>query len=93
MLARLAMRLATDEIDFRKSSVLQGVMFENIDSDYADLMHTQNYHPYSQYFIKRENEQNFWVVNALNNDAYKHIIQPLAAKKFCSFYGKISVEY
>ncbi|MBF0980922.1 MAG: CRISPR-associated endoribonuclease Cas6, partial [Clostridiales bacterium] len=69
MLAQLKLSLDAEGLNLNKASALQGVMFENIDSNFADLMHTQNIHPYSQYLMK-EGEGYSWVVNTLNEESY-----------------------
>ncbi|MGP1441464.1 MAG: CRISPR-associated endoribonuclease Cas6 [Anaerovoracaceae bacterium] len=84
MLAQLKISLDSDNLNLYKASTLQGVLFENIDSDFADLMHSQNIHPYSQYLIKEENSY-FWIINTLNEESYNHIILPLINPKFKEF--------
>ena len=81
---RLVMRLSDAEISYKNSSNLQGVLFENISKDYAEFLHTQQRHPYSQ-FIYKENEKLLWCVNALNDDAEREIIEPLLSESFRAF--------
>lgn len=81
---RLVMRLSDAEINYKNSSNLQGVLFENISKDYAEFLHTQQRHPYSQ-FIYKDNEELLWCVNALNDEAEKEIIQPLLSESFKAF--------
>lgn len=87
MLAQLKLSLDAEGLNLHKASALQGVMFENIDSNFADLMHTQNIHPYSQYLMK-EGEAYSWVVNTLNEESYNHIILPLLDENFKEFTVK-----
>lgn len=87
MLAQLKLSLDAEGLNLHKASALQGVMFENIDSNFADLMHTQNIHPYSQYLMK-EGEAYSWVVNTLNEESYNHIILPLLDENFKEFIVK-----
>ena len=56
MLAKLEMILEGEEIDYRNSSNLQGVLMERIDTEYAEILHEQRLNPYSQYLIKNENQ-------------------------------------
>ena len=87
MLAHLKMSLVADDLNLHKASALQGVMFENIDSDFAERMHSQNIHPYSQYLVN-ENESYFWIVNTLNEESYENIILPLLNPQFKEFKVK-----
>ena len=97
MLAKLKLELKVDngKIDFRKSSNLQGVIFENIRPEYAAIMHQQAMHPYSQNLVWF-NGVPVWQVNCLTEGAYKEIIMCLADPQFSSFTMKgtedISVE-
>ena len=73
MYKKLTMRLGQVDIDYRKMSLFQGVIFENVSSEFADKMHQQNYHPYSQY-LKKENEEWYWVITTLNDEAGEQIV-------------------
>ena len=84
MLARLEMILGGDEVNYRNSSNLQGVIMENIDSQYAELMHQLELNPYSQCLIKKDNIT-MWCVSTLSEEAYEHIIVPLLNKNFTGF--------
>lgn len=85
MLSRLTMKFDTDLVGPQKASLLQGVLFNHIDSDYAAKMHTQNYHPYSQYAYK-EGAKSCWVINSLNDEAYDHILSRFYDPDFTSFH-------
>lgn len=74
MLARLRMLLDGKGIDFRKSSVLQGVLMERLDTAYVDFLHNQQMHPYSQYVSITEDGP-VWHIQTLNAEAYENIIQ------------------
>ena len=87
MLARLTLRLEANKFDYKKSSALQGVLFENIDDEYADYLHQQQLHPYSQYVYKK-NDNILWVINTLNNEAYSKIIKKLYSEEFNQFHLK-----
>lgn len=84
MIARLELVIDDKAVNYRNSSNLQGVIMENIDEDYAELLHEQKYHPYSQY-ICNIGDKNIWVINALNNESYEHIIQKLMSDDFKEF--------
>ena len=76
MLARLSLQLDTDQINFQKASVMQGVLLKSIDEEYAEKMHQQGYHPYSQY-IEKGSTSSKWIINTLNEEAYNKIIMRL----------------
>lgn len=56
-------------------SLLHGVLMANIDSDYADFLHTQNLRPYSQciYFDKVRNGM-YWRLNVLDKHAQEELL-------------------
>lgn len=84
MLSCLTMEIEGDNLDFKKSSNLQGVLFEHIRLEYAEKMHTQGLHPYSQYIIKRENAL-YWNICTLLEQAEREIIQPFLQEEIQSF--------
>ncbi len=84
MLCKLKLELYGDNLSFRKSSNLQGVLFEHIDSDYATFLHSQSINPYSQSII-RENDKWIWTINTLTDEARKYIIEPLLDEGFSEF--------
>ena len=56
-------------------SLLHGVLMEHIDSDYADVLHTQSLRPYSQsVYFDRENNTLYWQLNALNAQAKDELL-------------------
>ena len=76
MLAKLTMKLSSEQITYRKSSNLQGVLFSSIDPGYGEILHNQSMHPYSQYLESRK-DGIYWVVNALTEEAYQYMLLPL----------------
>lgn len=84
MVGRLELILDNKDIDYRNSSNLQGVIMENINNEYADILHTQGYNPYSQYVYEKDGKV-IWVVNTLDEKAYDNIIQKLLDDKFNEF--------
>lgn len=84
MLRKLKMELETEDLDYRKSSNLQGVLFEQISPEYAEKLHLQQRHPYSQY-VENEDGKIFWYVNTLDEEADKEILQPLTKDTFQQF--------
>lgn len=84
MVGRLELILDSNEIDYKNSSNLHGVIMENIDSEYADVLHTQGYNPYSQYVYTKDNKV-IWCINTLDEKAYDNIIHKLLDDKFYEF--------
>ena len=84
MLARLELILDNEQIDYRNSSNLQGVIMENIDTGYAQALHEQALNPYSQYLVKRDGIT-VWCINTLNKEAYENIIKRLIDSQFSHF--------
>lgn len=58
------------------SSMLQGVLMEKLTPEYAEAMHQNRYHPYSQHVICN-GENIYWVIHTLTGEAEKNILQPL----------------
>ncbi len=87
MLASLKMEIVGEDISYKKASSFQGVLFEKIESGYAEFLHNQQMHPYSQYLCK-EQDKVYWYINTLDKDAYQNIIQTLKSQSFQSFYLK-----
>ena len=52
LLAKLTINLEADseEFGYYQSSNLQGILMEQIDSEYAELLHGQGMNPYSQFY-------------------------------------------
>lgn len=92
---KLRMELDTENLDYRKSSNLQGVIYENISSAYVDKLHLQKLHPYSQCLIK-EDEKPVWYIKTMDQEGRKEIIEELQKECFQDFAikngGKIAVK-
>lgn len=59
-------------------SVLQGVIMETIDTQYAAYLHQQNLRPYSQHCVFHAKSQTLdWYISALNTDASHKLLLPL----------------
>ena len=59
-------------------SIMQGVLMERIDHDYATYLHKQNLRPYSQYiFFSKKQHCLIWRISTLNQQAHDEIILPL----------------
>ncbi|MCM1495126.1 MAG: CRISPR-associated endoribonuclease Cas6 [Bacteroides sp.] len=77
--------LELKEFNFNKASLLQGVIMQNIDAEYAERLHNQGLKPYSQ-CIRMEQNRPVWYIRALTSEAEHYIIQPLLDNKFQEFY-------
>ena len=73
MLAKLEMILEGEEIDYRNSSNLQGVLMERIDTEYAEILHENQY---------------IWCIQTLNEEAYEQMIQKMISQDFSEFQIK-----
>lgn len=80
MYAELRMELDTSEITYQQSSNLQGVLMENIDTEYASMLHGNQTNPYSQY-VTREGDKTVWHIRTMTEEAYHQIICPLSELK------------
>lgn len=87
MLAQLKLKLTGNHLNYYKSSNLQGVLYEKIDREYVEFLHSQQLHPYSQYVFKK-GEEVFWCINTLNTLAYQKLILPLMNEEFKGFCFK-----
>ncbi len=67
----------------QKVSLFQGVLMEQIDSDYAEELHQNGLKPYSQRIIS-EKDKVIWQIKTLNQKAYEQIVTPLLSADFDS---------
>ena len=59
-------------------SIMQGVLMERIDRDYASFLHKQSLRPYSQYiFFSKKDNCLIWRISALNQQAANELLLPL----------------
>lgn len=77
MYAELRMELDNETLDYKQSSNLQGVIMENIEGEYAEILHQSNLKPYSQCIVKQEDKK-IWYIRTVTEEAYKKIIIPLS---------------
>ena len=90
MLAKLVLTLncITDKkITTNMSSVFQGILMEKIDSGYAQFLHQQQRHPYSQSICYKEN-QIYWTISTVTQEAYQNIIEPFLDGKLTELYSE-----
>lgn len=81
---RLVLELDTMEVNYMNSSNLQGVLFEHMSSNYAEILHMQQRHPYSQYIYQKDGK-NYWCINALDYEAEQEILEPILCDEFQTF--------
>ncbi len=80
------------------SSLMHGLLMETIDIRYADQLHTQGLHPYSQ-FVDNIDGHNVWTLNLLDDESYERIALPITSltsahiryKNDVIFFGKAAV--
>lgn len=56
-------------------SVLQGVLLEDIESQYVEKLHNMKYNPYSQYIYLNEDNEYVWRINTIGEEAYNNILK------------------
>ena len=79
MLTKLRILLEPEEgkkVTRQMSSVMQGVLMQIVDSEYAEELHREGWNPYSQY-LSFEEEKVYWNINTMTDAAYEQIIQRL----------------
>lgn len=67
------------------SSLLQGVLMEQINPIYGEKLHLSQLKPYSQQILMLEDKM-LWKINTLDEEAKKEIIEPLMVDNFCELY-------
>lgn len=90
MLAKLEMIIKTkngDRLNYNISSILHGIIMENISHEYAEKLHMQGYKPFSQSLVLND-EKALWTITTLNEEAKTNIIDELIKDSFGSFYMK-----
>lgn len=88
MLSRLQIILHNPKdkhLNFNISSLLQGVIMEQISYEFALELHNGNRQPYSQY-VEFEQDQIIWNIQTLTQTAYEQIIVPMMQESLQSIY-------
>lgn len=83
-LSELKLTLTTPNeqmLTYDKGSLFHGVIMENIDLEYAELLHQNSVNPFSQ-FVRCENGINIWHIRTLTNIAREKIISPILKTDF-----------
>lgn len=95
ILSQLKMELVCEKdigFNYNKASLLQGVIMQRINTNYAEYLHHQSYNPYSQ-SVLLENKRIIWKVCTLNRKAYDEIIDVLNDNDFTRFKLKYNNVY
>jgi CRISPR-associated endoribonuclease Cas6 len=72
--------------------MLQSVLMGAIEPEYAERLHSMTLNPYSQYCIADVAGNPIWIINALNEEAAKQIIEPLSdVKEF--WINKLGIKF
>ena len=71
------MELEGEELNYKQSSNLQGVIMENIDENYAEYLHQSSLNPYSQCLLKKAGKT-IWKICTVTDKAYECLLIPLS---------------
>lgn len=77
MYAELKIELEGEDLNYRQSSNFQGVIMENIDDEYAEVLHQSRLNPYSQCILK-EDGKTIWKICTVTDEAYERLIMPMS---------------
>lgn len=61
---------------FSLGPMLQSVLMEHVDDDYAAQLHASTFNPYSQYCFAGDSGEIIWRISALTNEAAERLIGP-----------------
>lgn len=75
----------TEDMHYNMTSLMQGVLMEFIDKEYADKLHESGLNPYSQH-VEFTKEYMYWVIAAMTEEAVEKIIKPLLSDDIREFY-------
>lgn len=65
-----------EKLNQSMGSLMQGILMEKTDSDWAAEMHTQRVRPFSQYVTMKEGKP-IWCIQTITDLAFEHLIYPL----------------
>jgi len=69
------------------SSVMHGLIMENIDTEYAERIHTEQLRVFSQ-AVKYENDTNYWTISVFSDEAYEKLLKPVLNLSSCEVTQK-----
>lgn len=67
---------AGEKLNQSLGSVMQGILVEHMNEEWADAMHAQTARPYSQY-VTIENGRVLWRIGTLTDAAYENVFLPI----------------
>lgn len=71
-------------------SLLHGVIIQQLDTDYAEQLHSNSLKPYSQYlYFDRSDQKLIWKISTITDESKSNLIDKL----YNSFNGKIHIEH
>lgn len=70
-----------NDIAYLKGSLFHGILMEQVDPGYGEILHLNGLKPYSQ-SLHYEADKLIWEINTLNERASKELIEPLNAESF-----------
>lgn len=79
MLNKIRLKLVCEEnikLHTNMASLFHGFIMEHIPYEYAEKMHVSGLRPFTQTLI-RENDEFFWQITTLNDEAYEHIAKKI----------------
>ncbi|MDR3258872.1 MAG: CRISPR system precrRNA processing endoribonuclease RAMP protein Cas6 [Fusobacteriaceae bacterium] len=88
MLSSLIIRLKPENdlpFSINYGSLFHGIIMENIDENYANILHDSGLKPYTQH-IERDKDAFVWIINALNKEANEKILNIFYNHKIKKFY-------
>lgn len=88
MLAKLEVRLkSAQRLDYGISSLMQGVLMEHIEPQYAEELHKSALNPYSQHLEFADGEL-CWIITTFTKEAKEKVIEPILEDNAAEFYLK-----
>lgn len=69
----------------RLGPMLQGVLMESIDTDYAEMLHSSPVNPYSQFVVAPAASAVEWHIATLTSEAVERLAKPLLREEFSEF--------
>lgn len=70
-----------NDITYLKGSLFHGILMEQVDPAYGEILHLDGLKPYSQ-SLHYEDDKLIWDINTLNEQASKELIEPLTVGSF-----------
>ena len=78
MIRQLVTELKSTQLNRNMSSILQGIIMENVTTEYAEKAHVSVIRNYSQYIRQDKEGRWFWTISTLDDEAGKNIIDNIS---------------